>query len=189
MVGNFMGDFIKASKWKTLPTDVANGVLLHRFIDFSTDQHPVSEELRRLLYPICGKYASIALDMLYDHMLAANFNAVMPLDLDEFVAETYRRLSQSQAFMPERCRFMLGYLISEDWLTSYADQEGIHVALMRMQQRIGRSVGFENVLETFVQHQNRFKSGFHRIFPELQRSCSQKIISFAQQRGDVPFSH
>lgn len=189
MVGNFMGDFIKASKWKALPLEVAQGVLLHRYIDFSTDQHEVSAELRQFLYPVCGKYASIALDMLYDHLLAAEFQSLMHLCLGEFVSETYLRLQQSKALMPERCVFMLNYLISEDWLGSYEKIEGIHHALIRMERRIGREVGFVNVAEVLTENHNRFKMGFHRIFPELQRGCSQKIISFAQQRGDVPFSH
>lgn len=189
MVGNFMGDFIKASKWKALPTEVGQGVILHRFIDASTDSHSVSEDLRKLLHPACGKYASIALDMLYDHLLAADFQVMMNLELDEFVRDTYRRLNQSREFMPEKCAFMLDFLIREDWLGSYASLDGIHIALMRMERRINRTVGFTTAVEVFSENHNRFKLGFHRIFPELQRDCSQKIISFAQQRGDVPFSH
>jgi hypothetical protein len=32
---------------------------------------------------------------------------------------------------------------------------------------------------------DRFIAGFRRIFPEIQRKCSEKIISFAIQGKDV----
>ena len=180
LVGNFMGDFIKGSHWKMLPTRIAHGVLLHRAIDSFTDEHEESFSLRRLLHASCGKYAPIALDMLYDHLLAATFTNWYPQPLDEFAEESYTKLQSMNEYMPDRCRLLLSYMVRQDWLTSYADFEGIQTAMARMERRIGRDVGFHQAALAFNLNRNRFEDGFHRIFPEIQRMCSEKLVSFAR---------
>ncbi len=175
-----MGDFIKASKWKLLPKRVAEGVLLHRFIDSTTDDHEISADLRTMLYPVCGKYASIALDMLYDHMLAVEFENWGPMPLPAYIDQAYRRIQLKQDVMPEACRVMVNYMVSQNWLGNYSSIDGIQETLIRMERRIGRPTGFEGVKVAFLNDYDRFFEGFHRIFPDLQRRCSQKIISFAR---------
>ena len=180
LVGNFMGDFVKGSQWKLLPEKVAQGALLHRFIDFETDVHPISIELRTYLHPAVGKYASVALDMLYDHLLATHFNRFVEPTLPDYAHEAYMRLEGKSSHMPAACQFLFERMRADDWLTSYATYDGLENAMLRLERRIGRQVGFNHVREVFERENNRFINGFHLIFPELQRRCSEKIISFAQ---------
>lgn len=175
-----MGDFIKASKWKLLPKRVAEGVLLHRFIDSTTDDHEISADLRTMLHPVCGKYASIALDMLYDHMLAVEFEKWGSMSLPLYIDQSYKRIESRKEVMPEACQIMVSYMVSQNWLGNYTTIDGIQETLLRMERRIGRNTGFDGVKEAFINEHNRFFEGFHRIFPDLQRKCSQKIISFAR---------
>lgn len=180
LAGNFMGDFVKASKWKLYPQRIAEGVLLHRAIDAFTDDHPLSFELRRSLHPACGKYAPIALDMLYDHMLAAEFQRWFSEPLNQFAKRAYLRLKSREEHFPERCKFMFGYMVRQDWLTSYARFEGIDLAMQRMERRIGKPVGLQDAAKVFVNDSGRFFNVFYRIFPEIQRMCSDKLVSFAR---------
>lgn len=184
MTGNFMGDFFKASTWKMLPQGYANGVLLHRLIDSYTDEHQVSADLRSVLHPVCGKYAGIALDMLYDHLLALNWHQFSNLPLETFARNAYSVLENHADVMPVNCKHMLHFLANEDWISSYKTPNGIAFALHRMERRYGGSVGFEGVVPTFQSAFDRFNEGFHRIFPQIQRKCSEKIISFAIQGKD-----
>lgn len=184
ITGNFMGDFFKASTWRTLPRGYANGVLLHRLIDSFTDEHPVSADLRSILHPVCGKYAGIALDMVYDHLLASNWAAFAALPLEQFAQTSYEILQRHSVVMPNNCKHMLHFFTQEDWLTSYQTTEGIAFALQRMERRYGGDIGFDGVIPAYEAAFNRFNEGFHRIFPELQRKCSEKIISFAFQGKD-----
>lgn len=180
LVGNFMGDFIKGSSWKQLPEKVAHGALLHRFIDHETDNHPVSFQLRAYLHPVVGKYASVALDMLFDHILASDFQRYSSQPLREYAIEAYQRLESRRAVMPPVCSYLFDRMKTDDWLTSYATYEGLERAMMRLEQRIGRPVGFDRVKEVFEAENSRLVNGFHLIFPELQRCCSDKIVSFAR---------
>lgn len=180
LVGNFMGDFVKGSQWKLLPDKVAQGALLHRFIDFETDVHPISFELRTYLHPVVGKYASVALDMLFDHLLASHFERYMQSALADYTKKAYARLNDKTSFMPPPCQFLFDRMKADDWLTSYASYDGLENAMLRLEQRIGRQVGFDRVREVFLNENDRFINGFHLIFPELQRHCTEKIIKFAE---------
>jgi acyl carrier protein phosphodiesterase len=185
MTGNFMGDFFKASTWRTLPLGYANGVLLHRLIDSFTDEHPVSADLRSVLHPVCGKYAGIALDMIYDHLLALHWDEFSSLPIEAFAQHAYKVLDEHSKVMPANCKHMLRFFSQEDWISSYQTSDGIAFALQRMERRYGGNIGFEGVMPAFQHAFDRFDAGFHRIFPELQRKCSEKIISFAIQGKDV----
>lgn len=179
LVGNFMGDFVKGSQWKALPERIGHGCLLHRFIDYETDNHPLSAELRTYLHPVVGKYAPVALDMLFDHILAHDFHRYQELQLSEFASESYSRLQKKRAFMPPHCAYLFDRMREQDWLVSYATYSGLEGAMLRLERRIGRSIGFEGVRSVFEAENSRFVNGFHLIFPELQQRCSEKIISFA----------
>lgn len=185
ITGNFMGDFFKASTWKGLPLAYANGVLLHRLIDSFTDEHPVSADLRAVLRSACGKYAGIALDMIYDHLLALQWANYSPLLLEAFAQQSYEILERHRHVMPAQCRYMLQFVVQEDWFSSYQSAEGIAFSLQRMERRYGGNIGFVGVMEVFHENSDRFIEGFHRIFPEIQRKCSEKIISFANQGKDA----
>ena len=41
MIGNFIADSIKGSKYSAYPTEIQKGILLHRQIDTTTDAHPL----------------------------------------------------------------------------------------------------------------------------------------------------
>ena len=40
LIGNFIADSVKGSKYKNYPTEIQRGVVLHRQIDTHTDAHP-----------------------------------------------------------------------------------------------------------------------------------------------------
>ncbi len=178
LVGNFMGDFVKGSQWKALPERVAQGALLHRFIDFQADVHPISVELRTHLHPVVGKYASVALDMLFDHLLASDFERYAAQSLSSFVEPTYLRLQSKTHLMPPPCRYLFERMKADDWLSSYATYNGLEHAMLRLERRIGRQVGFEHLREVFETEEVHFMNGFQLIFPEIQQRCSEKIVSF-----------
>lgn len=178
LTGNFMGDFFKASTWKKLPKRLGQGVLLHRLIDSSTDEHPVSAELRTLLHPACGKYAGIALDVLLDHYLANDEQRWSSFERRTFVSQSYAVLNKHREWMPPPAQQLLKYLSQEDWLNNYASLDYTLRALQRLEVRIGRPTGFERLGAVLEEHGNRFELGFHRIFETVERRCLEKLISF-----------
>ena len=84
MVGNFIGDYVKGKDYENYPTPIREGILLHRQIDFFTDSHSQFREAKKLLVEEFGLYSGIIIDLLYDHLLAKNWNNYSEQNLRSF---------------------------------------------------------------------------------------------------------
>ena len=71
LFGNFLGDHVNNKTLNEYPVSVQKGIHLHREIDLYTDSHPISRELRALLFDKYRHRSRVILDMFYDHFLAA----------------------------------------------------------------------------------------------------------------------
>jgi acyl carrier protein phosphodiesterase len=150
IVGNFMADAVKGRDLGRFTPGLEQGIRLHRAIDVFTDEHPLTRSGRERLREHAGKYAGVALDVFYDHILAISWAELHPEPLPLFVERMYTVLQQHAAWMPERTRGMLPYMVQGDWLGSYARVEGIGRALAGLSRRVpaGSALfGAEAVLE------------------------------------------
>jgi acyl carrier protein phosphodiesterase len=72
-VGNFIGDFVKGSRFDEYPSGIRDGILLHRQIDSFTDAHPAFKSTVEVLRPAFGRYSGILADMYYENFVGNNF--------------------------------------------------------------------------------------------------------------------
>lgn len=150
IVGNFMADAVKGRDLGRFDPDVRRGIRLHRTIDVFTDQHPLTLAGRERLRAHAGKYAGVALDLFYDHVLAANWHELHDEPLPVFSRRMYALLEAHGHLLPERTRGMLPYMMRHDWLGSYAGIEGIGRALEGLSVRVPAGAplrGAERVLD------------------------------------------
>lgn len=178
LIGNFAGDFVKGKRWGQLPEKVGQGVLLHRFIDSFADAHEVSMGLKKSLHPVIGKWAGVALDVLYDHMLAKHWRQYGVGDLDQFSRSAYQRMQKQQHLIPQKALPLLEAMSGTNWLLSYADFETIPRVFAAMERRIGGNANLYPAAATYLDYEEVFLSGFATFFPDLQRACSEKISIF-----------
>ena len=87
LFGNFLGDHVNNKTLNEYPVSVQKGIHLHREIDLYTDSHPISRELRALLFDKYRHRSRVILDMFYDHFLAADFSDFHNTFLSDFVDE------------------------------------------------------------------------------------------------------
>ena len=82
LVGNFMGDYVKGRDYLKYPEDIRKGLLLHRQIDFYTDNHPIVKNSKKRIESVYRKYSGIIIDIFYDYFLATNWPdySITPLD-------------------------------------------------------------------------------------------------------------
>ena len=71
MVGNFIADHIRGYDWKAFPQQIQNGILLHRFIDEYTDNHPIVEQSKALMRNTFHKYTPVISDIYFDHFFCS----------------------------------------------------------------------------------------------------------------------
>lgn len=168
IVGNFMGDAVKGRDLSRFPTGIERGLRLHRAIDSFTDGHPIQQQGRERAHGHAGRYASVVMDLFYDHVLAVHWEEFHPEPLQRFSARMYELLLRNEARMPERTRRMLPYMVQGDWLTSYATLEGIGRALEGLSHRVpegGPMRGAERILQ---EHLNLYTEEFKGFLPEIQ---------------------
>lgn len=165
IVGNFMADAVKGRDLSRFHPGLARGIQLHRAIDSFTDGHPLQRIGRERAHAHAGRYASVVMDLFYDHLLAANWSDFHPEPLPAFARRMYALLQDHQELMPERTRTMLPYMVQGDWLSSYATLSGVGRALAGLSRRVpqgGPMRGAEVVLQ---EHLDRYTAEFREFLP------------------------
>ena len=72
-IGNFIADGIKGRKYKLYPGKIQIGILLHRKIDWFSDNDDIFKKSKRRLDKKYGHYKGVIIDIFYDHFLAKNW--------------------------------------------------------------------------------------------------------------------
>ncbi len=174
-IGNFMADHIKGSKYKAYPVEVQKGILLHRKIDWFTDQDETARKSKRRLHDRYGLFRGVIIDIFYDHMLAANWEDYSAEPLGLFAQDFYRSLEANEHVLPEKVRTLTRYMIPNDWLTSYADTEGIHQVLVGMNRRAGGKGQMNLAIEDLLEHYDEFEQDFRHFFKKLRTFSAQNL--------------
>ena len=167
-VGNLLGDFARGIDRAGLNTAVLAGLENHRAVDRYTDQDDRITGLKKCFKPNRRRFAGIALDVYFDHLLLNHWNKFDERDTSDVIAEFYRRMERGQDLMPSReMRRVTSLMISYDWFSSYRDIDSVARALDRIAMRIRFPNNFANAIEDLQQHENEILTVFLDFFPEL----------------------
>jgi len=176
-IGNFIADGIKGKRYLKYPTQIQKGILLHRSIDSYTDSHPTVRKSTKRLHENYGHYSGVIVDILYDHFLAKNWKKYHDIPLDEYVNNFYELLRNSYEVLPTRIKRMMPYMISDNWLLSYATVKGISKILAQMNVRTkGKSKMNFAVLELeefYIEFEQEFTSFFTELIDHSKNKLAQ----------------
>ncbi|RMA58926.1 acyl carrier protein phosphodiesterase [Ulvibacter antarcticus] len=166
-IGNFIADGIKGKKYQKYPSEIQKGILLHRAIDSYTDQHPTVRKSTARLHENYSHYSGVIVDILYDHYLAKNWNKYHPTPLANYVADFYELLRNNFEILPSRIQRMMPYMMSDNWLLSYATIPGISKILDQMNVRTKgiskMNFAVMELEEYYVEFENEFTSFFAEL--------------------------
>lgn len=174
-LGNFIADSIRGNQYKHLPERIQQGIMLHRAIDTFTDAHPIPKLSSKRLHKNYSHYSRVIVDIFYDHFLARNFNVYSEIPLDEYAGRFYDLLQMNYAVMPPKVKYMMPYLIKDNWLVSYADLDGIARVLQGMNRRTGSRSGMDTAIVDLEQHYPDFELEFTAFFQELVSFSSMEF--------------
>lgn len=182
LVGNFLGDFVKGDpthpRHGLTPGEVA-GVRLHRAIDTFTDAHPDVAAVRKLMHPRCHKYAGPAVDIFFDHFLAARFPQLTGEPLPLFTRYFYGTLLANDAHFPTPARRMLGAMVQYDWLQHYPTIEGIDRSLKGVSRRTAFPSGLDTAVEDLKTHYDQIGERFMHYWPQLTAEMTRVRASLS----------
>lgn len=174
-IGNFIADGIKGKRYQKYPQPIQRGVLLHRAIDSYTDSHPTVRKSTKRLHENYGHYSGVIVDILYDHFLAKNWKDYHDTPLDVYVANFYELLRNSYEVLPTRIQRMMPYMISDNWLLSYATITGISKILDQMNVRTKGISKMNFAVIELEEFYDEFEEEFTSFFAELMNYSNNKL--------------
>ena len=173
IVGQVLADFLERG-WRDGVSDgVLWGVRLHQQADLFTDQHRVFRRSRARLPQHLRRYAGIAVDIFYDHLLATHWGRFHDAPLERFAQSRYRILEGRTDEMTARMRAALPIMIEHDWLTSYRRIEGMERALAGVSRRLKRPNPLAEAGAAFRADRDGFEQDFLAFFPDLAAQMSR----------------
>jgi acyl carrier protein phosphodiesterase len=167
LLGNFIADAVKGRKWLSYRQDIQTGILLHRQIDTFTDNHELFKQSVNRVRKDFGRYSGIVMDIFYDHFLARNWQNYHEDELAVFASHVYGILTRNLLILPNRTKKLLPFLVSQNWLTSYAEFEGLKQVFYGMDRRTGRISGMNNAVQTLIENYDELYTDFISFYPQL----------------------
>lgn len=175
IIGNFIADSVKGNTIKSFPLEIQKGIILHRQIDAYTDSHSIVEESKQRLRGKYKKYASVIVDIYYDHFLAINWEEYSQESLDEYTKNIYIIIEKHRHSFPLKSQLFTKYMLEHNILSAYAKLEGIDSVLQGMSKRTSFISNMEHAIHDLKEHYSVFEKEFKLFFPELQKYVNTKI--------------
>jgi len=176
-VGNLLGDFARGLDADSLPAPVRAGLLNHRAVDRFTDSHPLVLEMKRSFSRQRRRFAGIALDIYFDHLLMQFWDQFEQRPLEQLIAGFYQRMALGQALMPgQDMRRVTRRMIDYDWFGSYRELGSIAESLDRVAARIRFANRFDHAIEDLQRNELLIREGFQEFYPQLQRHIAAQGI-------------
>ncbi len=176
-VGNLLGDFARGLDQHSLPRAVLAGLQNHRAVDRFTDSHPRVQAMKRSFSRERRRFAGIALDIYFDHLLINHWQQFEQRHLDSLIGDFYQRLSAGRGLMPhDNMRQVTSRMIEYDWFGSYRDIDAVAESLDRVAGRIRFANRFDNAIEDLLRNQEMIRDGFIEFYPELQRHVAELAL-------------
>ena len=167
-IGNFIGDFVKGSKFNAYPAGIRKGIILHRKIDSFTDSHLVVKETVMLLRPAFGRYSGIIADMYFDYFLAINFSTYSSQkSLYLFAHRFYFFAFLNYNHLPIKVKRFIFHFISSNRLYKYASLDGLRRSLEIMAGYKIPALDPDKTIAFLMENHDELEHKFHQFFPDL----------------------
>ena len=168
VVGNLSADYLRKRECLDLPLELQAGVELHRFIDYSTDNHPAVRRAWGLLRPRHGKYASVVYDIYCDYLLTTGWERYAERSLAEVTAGAYAALREHRGDLPEGLSARFERMITSDWLRQYGTYEGQAYVFERFGRRLSKPELLGGVIDTLRTNEGALAEVFWEFYPWLK---------------------
>ena len=176
-VGNLLGDFARGLDQQQLTPAIMAGLQNHRAVDRFTDNHPLVREMKPGFSPQRRRFAGIALDIYFDHLLIVHWDRFEQRNLEDLIAGFYRRMSEGRALMPgQNMRRVTMRMIEYDWFGSYRELDAIAESLDHVAARIRFTNQFNNSIVDLQRNHKMIRDGFFEFFPQLQQHVKEQAL-------------
>ena len=177
IVGNLLGDFARGLQLESLPPAIRAGLDNHRAVDRFTDSHAFVVEMKQQFSQRRRRFAGIALDIYFDHLLIKNWDDLEEGDLQQVIETIYQHMSAGHSRMPNpRMQQTTRSIVQHDWFGSYRHVDGIAHAIDRVAARIRFPNTFDNAIEDLLANHQKIEAGFLAFYPELKAHVKELAL-------------
>ncbi|WP_444920485.1 ACP phosphodiesterase [Microbulbifer sp. CnH-101-G] len=166
-LGGLLGDFVKGPLKGERPEAIEAGIRLHRRIDASTDTNAAYRESLSQLDPSWRRYAGIALDIWFDHLLAQRWQEWHPQSLEDFCDQCWRDFRSHSRYIPPHARAFMARAEQFKLLQSYREERTIGLTLERVGQRLRHPVALQDILPELSSGRAKLEYNFNKLLTDL----------------------
>ncbi len=167
LLGNLVADIISKKDELFFSSKILHGIDHHRAIDHFTDHHVEVKKCVQLIRPNHGKYAPVVTDLLWDLVLAENWDTYCDVPLRTFTNQVYQSLRNNWVHFPPNVQSKFDYLINQDFLFMYSHLEGMQIILNKIEARTAFKSNFSSALLDYEKHHTSFTKSFLVFFSDL----------------------
>ena len=183
ITGNISADYLRKRECLDLPLGLQAGVALHRYIDYSTDNHPAMRSAWAVLRPRHGKYASVISDIYCDYLLTTRWRYYSSEPLQAVAERAYAAIREHRLELPEGLRHRFTRMIDSDWLRQYGSYEGQAYVFERFGRRLSKPELLDGVIDTLRTHEVVLAKAFTTFYPWMQ-ARSRDWLAAAEPTDD-----
>ena len=173
-IGNFVGDWIKGNEYKKFHPDIQKGILLHRSIDYFTDNHPTVRQSKSRFSEKYHKYSGIIIDILYDHFLAKEWDNFSCVELPQFTVQLSECLISNMHHFSKEIQEFIPRFMNRKWIESYVTIDGIEQVLKGMTRHTSLPDKTDDAIRIFTDNYTDFRNEFYSYFPLLINYIEEK---------------
>lgn len=177
LTGNMISDFVKGKKKFDYPSEVQQGIALHRAIDRFTDEHEATREAKAVFRPVYRLYSGAFVDVVYDHFLASDESEFTEEQLFDFSKNTYAELDRQEAWMPDRFARMFPYMKQQNWLFNYRSRWGIKKSMGGLVRRAAYMDDYQSAYDIFEE--------YYQLLEDCYRHFWAQVKPFAKNEFDA----
>ena len=174
--GNLLGDFRRGVDVTSFATDVQRGLKNHYAVDKFTDQHELVKEAKILFHQSRRRYAPVAIDIYFDHLLIKHWYRFCDQPFSSFCSQRFELLETRLPQMPRTMQHSVGHMITHNWFDDYAKEEGIVKAITVVAKRIRFKNDFHKSVDDIASNRAKLESVFLSFLPDLIEHVNEKAI-------------
>ena len=169
LLGGFLGDFVKGRLKGQRPSEIEAGIQLHRNIDAFTDAHTITLASRNRFPSSTRRMAGIAVDIIYDHLLAVHWHRYSRTDLEAFEEDCFRRLLQPKFIdhFPERALRTCQGMASAQAISMTKRDDYISRCMKSLANRVKKGDLLLDSARVFEAQRDDFSADFEIFFEAL----------------------
>lgn len=170
-VGGLLGDFVKGPLRSQYPAGIETGIRRHRQIDALCSGLLPIRGLIAAVEPPWRRYAGIAVDVLFDHLLAQRWAQFHARPLGEVCTSFYCALATHRALLPERAQRFCDLAPAQRWLERYDDPDHMRDVLERIGLRLRRPLSLTPAWAALRDQPQQAEAAFRDTMAAVAAAC------------------